>query len=194
ARRAGGPARDRATPTGPVRMKRHYRARAARMAMLIAGLASLATSQASPGLDATPAQGTLQFDGQHTVETRMFTVHVNPGNVPAGASADVEIQGAVAAEQPLLKVSVTDPRTGTTDAWTPDAIAESSLGGFIDICDQCSQPTDVTYTITVERLANVPAQRFAFAWTVNAHLAFQWDGRGSFTIPPDASISTTIDP
>lgn len=178
--RAGGP------------IWRRPRQVAALLVLLVGGLASLATSQAAPGIRAKLATDTLQFDAGHLIEVRRLTVRLDPKGLPANAQVFIEIQKAVVAVKALLKVSITDP-DGITDVWGTEAqTAERTLVGVVDVCQPCpASPSTATWTITFERLGNPPVGAFQFTWSADADATYQ-SGDAQFTVPPGASIEAEI--
>ena len=177
-------------------MTRSRRQLLAYVALAVAGVASLATSQAPPSIS-QEAKDHLSFGvGQHT-EVRHVRIEVRPGADSAQVTAEVDIEiGGVNGKRPVT-LTVTRGSDGMSilNDFEPgyQVGTTTNVSGAFDAFDgPC--PNDQTctelFTLTFTRIAEDTRPTLAFDWSVRTSADFNTLA----TPPPEASLTVSITP
>jgi hypothetical protein len=170
-------------------MRRSRRQVLSLAALVVAGVATLATSGSAPTVY-DEATGILSFRADQPTEVRRVRVDVASGDADAQVMADVSITAQDADGKPLVVVSVVRDRDGES-VGDQSGRATTVDGSFVAIRD-C--PRDATcsesFTITFE-LVPEDGLLSDLAWTLRAS-AHHLDLGTFASLPAGASISATI--
>ena len=173
----------------------HRDKRVALLALMVAGLASLATTEGPPGVR-QESKDHLSFSGDQRTEVRHVRVEVVSGKGDATVSADVPIEtGGVNGKRPVALTVIRD-RDGKSvlDDFGPSYQAGllGSIAGNFDAIDSCAsgQTCTETFTFTFTRIPEDNRQSLDFDWSIRAGSAYSIET--SMSPPPGASLTVTI--
>ena len=176
-------------------MRRTRRQGVALLALVIAGFASLATTEGPPGVSQEPKDH-LSFTGDQRTEVRHVRIEVVAGDGDASVTADVPIEtGGVNGKRPVALTVIRD-RDGKSvlDDYGPNYQPGflSSLAGNFDAIESCAsgQTCAETVTFTFTRIPDDSRQSLDFDWSIRARSAYSADT--STSPPPGASLTVTI--
>jgi len=168
------------------------------VALVVAGVSSLATTQGAPAVGQQP-QDRLSFSGDQRTEVRHVKVVVTAGAGDAHVTADVPIEvGGVDGKRPVALTVVRD-RDGASvlDDYGADyqAGTVSSLAGYFTAIDSCAsgKTCSETFTFTFERIPQDTRPDLAFDWSVRAFAEYPSIEPGA-SVPAGASLAVTITP
>jgi hypothetical protein len=164
--------------------------------LLLAGLASLATSVGPPAVT-LEAKDRLSFSGDQRIEVRRVRVEVVASDRATRVWADVPIDiGAVDGKRPVTLTVIRD-RDGESvlDDFGPDYQPGTlgSLAGSFEPIEVCSRGATCveTFTFTFERIPEDTRQSLEFEWSVRAR-AESPDLDPGASPPSDASLRVEI--
>jgi hypothetical protein len=179
-------------------MSPHGRQRLAFLAMVVAGVASLATSQGPPGIGQEP-KDRLTFASDHPVQVRHVRIRIDAGAGTAYVRADVPIQTGGVGSPAKRPVTVTVVRDSDGKSIGDDlgpgylAGAVSSLATSFVAIGSCAADTtcEATFTLTFERIPEDTRESLEFEWSVRTWAEYP-DREAFSSPPPGAALSVEI--
>ena len=166
------------------------------VALVIAGVASLATSQSSPGIS-QETKDHLSFSGDQRSQTRHIRIELAPGNnTVVNVSALIELgTGAINGKAPFA-VRVTRDRNGASvlhDSEYFEPGPDSTGAGFFDVVTQCARGSTCSesFTVIFMRIPEDTRPTLDFDWSIRTGGTFQGLSPDD-SVPTDASLVVTI--
>jgi hypothetical protein len=165
------------------------------VALVIAGAASLATSQSYPGIH-QETKDHLSFSGDQRSQTRHIRIELAPGNnTVVDVSATIMLEtGAINGKEPFA-VSVTRDSGGGAPLHSSyfEPGPDSTAAGFFDVVTQCDSGSNCSesFTVIFMRIPEDTRPTLEFDWSLQTGGMFQGLSPED-SVPADASLVVTI--
>lgn len=165
------------------------------VALLIAGAASLATSQSSPGIS-QETKDHLSFSGDQRSQTRHIRIELAPGNnTVVNVSATIMLETGAINDKAPFAVRVTRDRDGASVLHSEGYVTGSdySAVGNFDVMTQCARGSTCSesFTVIFMRIPEDTRPTLDFDWSIRTGGTFQGLSPDD-SVPADASLVVTI--